>query len=414
MSTPALDVFMGYGIELEYAIVNRATLECIPLADVLLDQPGSGSSGEVRRGMLGWSNELVNHVIEIKNLRPNASLAVLPSLFQGEVNHINRLLQAHGAQLMPTAMHPWMNPVEETVLWPHDEHGIYGTYQRIFDTRTHGWANLQSMHVNLPFDGDRQFERLHAAVRLVLPIIPALAASSPFADGHDTGFSDFRMETYRTNAGSYSAIAGDVIPETVTSRADYEARILEPMYKAVSVADPAQVLRNEWLNSRGAIARFERNAIEIRVIDTQECPKADLSVAAAVIATTRWLYCCDRVPLAAQQQIDTAALAKIFLDCVKDGERAVITDRDYLGLLGYRSERCTAQQLWRHIIAALPEDDPLHARVWRDHLYLILESGPLSRRIRKAAGNNPDRRHLQLVYDQLCECLEKGKAFDPS
>ena len=33
------------------------------------------------------------------------------------------------------------------------------------------------------------------------------------------------------------------------------------------------------MNSRGAIARFDRNAIEIRVIDVQECPKADLAIA---------------------------------------------------------------------------------------------------------------------------------------
>ena len=43
------------------------------------------------------------------------------------------------------------------------------------------------MHVNLPFADDAQFARLHAAIRLVLPLLPALAASSPIAEGSVIG-----------------------------------------------------------------------------------------------------------------------------------------------------------------------------------------------------------------------------------
>ena len=46
--------------------------------------------------------------------------------------------------------------------------------------------------------------------------------------------------------------------------------------------DPDGVLRDEFLNSRGAIARFGRGSIEVRVIDVQECPRADLAVAVLV------------------------------------------------------------------------------------------------------------------------------------
>ena len=40
------------------------------------------------------------------------------------------------------------------------------------------------------------------------------------------------------------------------------------MYRQIAPLDPDHVVQYEWLNSRGAIARFDRNAIEIRVIDT--------------------------------------------------------------------------------------------------------------------------------------------------
>jgi gamma-glutamyl:cysteine ligase YbdK (ATP-grasp superfamily) len=102
--------------------------------------------------------------------------------FQAEVRAIGRQLEPLGARLMPTAMHPWMNPAAETRLWPHDQAEIYQAYDRVFGCSQHGQANLQSMHLNLPFANDAEFARLHAAVRLVLPILPALAASSPIVE----------------------------------------------------------------------------------------------------------------------------------------------------------------------------------------------------------------------------------------
>ena len=92
---------------------------------------------------------------------------------------------------MPTGMHPWMDPAREFELWPHGDREIYAAFDRIFDCRGHGWANLQSMHLNLPFADDDEFGRLHAAIRALLPLLPALAASSPFADGHARGLARY-------------------------------------------------------------------------------------------------------------------------------------------------------------------------------------------------------------------------------
>ena len=144
---------------------------------------------------------------------------------------IDQLLEPMGARLMPTAMHPWMDPRTETRLWPHDNALIYQAYDRIFDCKKHGQANLQSMHINLPFADDAEFARLHAAIRLVLPIIPALAASSPIADGKASGYLDYRMEAYRTAVQRVPSAIGQVIPDTVNSRAEYrgaDTRTLVP------------------------------------------------------------------------------------------------------------------------------------------------------------------------------------------
>ncbi|HEY9145676.1 MAG TPA: glutamate-cysteine ligase family protein [Thiobacillus sp.] len=407
-SPPALHAFAGYGIELEYMIVDRQTLSVMPVADALL-RAASGSDGlDVERGRFGWSNEIVLHLVELKNIRPEPALESLATGFQAEVGVIDRLLAPLGARLMPGGMHPWMDPAADTRLWPHDYAPIYQAYDRIFGCRQHGQANLQSMHLNLPFAGDNEFARLHAAVRLLLPILPALAASSPIADGAPSGYLDTRMAAYSTAVARVPSVIGQVIPDTIASRADYEAQVLAPMYRDISPLDPEGVLRHEWLNARGAIPRFERNAIEIRVIDVQECPQADLAIAAVATAVIRALYDGQWSPLATQQALGTDALANILHACVRDAEAATIDDAGYLRQLGFPGRSCQAGALWRHLVETAVPD---HDGPWHAPLRVILEQGPLARRILRAIGTDASNARLQTVYRALCDCLEAGRMF---
>ena len=395
-----LHAFAGYGVELEYMIVDRKTLAVLPIADRLL-----GNSGEIPRGYFAWSNEVVLHLIELKNAGPDPALAPLASGFQAEVRALNTALEPLGACLMPSAMHPWMNPATETRLWPHDHAAIYRTYDRIFDCKRHGWANLQSMHLNLPFADDAEFARLHAAVRLVLPILPALAASSPFANGRFSGFLDTRMENYRGHQIIVPATIGAVIPDSIASIADYHARILAPMYEEIAPHDPDGVLRHEWLNARGTIPRFDRNALEIRVIDAQECPQADLAIAAAASAVVQVLY--DAGP----QLVETDRLAAILSACIHHAEEAVVDDAGYLNALGFPWRRCQARELWQYLIDTRLAQVPDYATHWQGPLETILHHGPLARRILKAVGEDYRRAHLEDVYRELCACLAAGRLF---
>lgn len=406
-SAPALHAFAGYGIELEYMIVDRHTLAVMPLADALL-QAAARSAPTDSHARFGWSNEIVLHLIEIKNARPEPALEPMAAEFQAEAHAANRLLRPLGAQLMPGAMHPWMNPAAETRLWPHDDAPIYQAYDRIFGCRKHGQANLQSMHLNLPFADDGEFARLHAAVRIVLPILPALAASSPIADGKPSGFLDTRMEAYRTATERVPSVTGRVIPDTVGSRAEYQDQVLAPMYRDIAARDPHGILRHEWLNARGAIPRFDRNAIELRVIDVQECPQADLAIAAAATAVIRALYDAAWSPLAAQQAFGTDALAAILLACIRDAEQALIDDAGYLRLLGLAERPWRAGKIWQHLIETA---SPTQSASWREPLRVILEQGPLARRILRALGADCSHAHLQSVYGELCDCLEAGRMF---
>ncbi|HET6803624.1 MAG TPA: glutamate-cysteine ligase family protein [Casimicrobiaceae bacterium] len=404
----ALPAFAGYGIELEYMIVDRRSLAVRPIADQLLRALAGRDTPEVERGTLGWSNELVRHVVEVKNIVPTSSLVELPARFHDEIRAANERLAAVDARLMPTAMHPWMDPATDTVLW-EDAGEIYRTYDRIYDCCGHGWSNLQSMHVNLPFAGDAEFERLHAAIRLVLPLVPALAASSPFEDGRSKGFLDRRLENYRTICTLTPSVSGRVIPDTSHSRADYEARVLAPMYAEIAALDQTGVLQHEWLNSRGAIPRFDRDAIEIRLVDVQECPQADLAIAAVLVATVRALYRESSSSLADQQAIATETLYDILLATMRDGDDGIVDDAAYLRTLGVSGASLRAGDLWRELVDA--SGDGTIGAWWRPAIDMILSRGPLARRILRATGSNADRDRLHAVYRELCDCLAEGRMF---
>jgi gamma-glutamyl:cysteine ligase YbdK (ATP-grasp superfamily) len=403
-----LGLFEGYGIELEYMLVDAKSLAVLPVADQVLRAVAGETVGEVAVGALCWSNELVLHVIELKTNGPAASLCGLAPVFQEHLRRINALLAPLGGRLMPGAMHPLMDPLRETRLWPHDNSPIYATYDRIFGCRGHGWANLQSIHLNLPFTGDEQFARLHAAVRLLLPILPALAASSPVMDGKVTGLLDNRLEVYRSNQDCIPSVTGRIIPEPVFSRADYEENILRVIYRDIAPHDPEGILQEEWLNSRGAIARFERDTIEIRLLDVQECPAADLAIAALIVVVLKALTEERWGTLAEQQEWEIAPLEAILLAAIRDGDEAIIDDRRYLAAFGFPNERTTAGELWRSLAQRL---QPPGGEEFREPLAVILRQGPLARRLLKALGVAPSEGRIREVYGELCTCLAHGRLF---
>ncbi len=401
-------IFAGFGIELEYMIVNLETLHVLPVADLLLAAAGDGGMvNDVERGPFAWSNELSLHVVEMKTNGPAPNLQGLAAGFQEEVRTMNRLLLPMGATLLPTAMHPWMNPFWETRLWPHGYRAVYEAYDRIFNCQGHGWSNLQSVHLNLAFNGDEEFGRLHGAIRLLLPLIPALAASSPFVDGRDTGILDNRLQFYRGNQARIPSLTGAIIPEAVYTQEEYQQTILARNYRDIAPFDPEGILQDEWLNSRGAIARFQRSAIEIRLVDIQECPRADLAVITALVAVLRALTDERWSRITAQQAYPVEPLAQILEQTIRLGDQAVIADPAYLALFGVEGPHCLAGELWQRLLTETVDQGDEN---W-PALERMVNQGPLARRLLQATGPNPGRTRLAEVYGRLAGCLAAGELF---
>ena len=170
------------------------------------------------------------------------------------------------------------------------------------------------------------------------------------------------------------------------------------------------MLRHEWVNARGAIARFDRMALEIRIVDVQECPAADIAVVEAITAAVRWQVegaWCDPKR---QRAWDHRALASILKEAVQAGDLGIIDDRRFLQCFGYpEAGRARFAEVWQHITeTALPRSERSAAS--RKALQTILEHGCLARRIACAAAEDS----MQGVYARLASCLATGTSFEPA
>jgi len=412
MTQPSrIHLFHGYGIELEYMLVDKDTLAVKPITDELLKHELGEYGSEFENGMVTWSNELVLHVVELKSTHPESNFSALESAFADNILRINTILETRNAMLMPTAAHPFMNPLTETKLWPHDSNDVYEVYNKIFDCRGHGWSNLQSSHLNLPFYDDEEFAKLHAAVRLVLPLLPALCASSPIFEGKITGLLDTRLSYYKSNQSKIPSITGKVIPEAIFSKRNYLNIIYEKIKADIAPYDPGNVLNPIWVNSRGAIPRFDRGSIEVRLMDIQECPSADMAIIELVIETIKALVQEKFIGIQGQMRIHTEVLANILDETTRDGQSVTVSAAEFLDVFGVK-QFSTAKQIWEHILNRLVQGN--HAlEKWKPELSIILTEGTLSDRILKSLKGDHSHEAIKTVYKKLAACLAQNRMFVP-
>lgn len=407
MSSTPYGLFSAVGIEIEYMIVDHSTLQVKPITDKVLYDYNGSITNEFIKDNVGISNELVKHVIEIKNITPLKDLDELIPHFNFFVNDLNERLNKYQAQLMPTGMHPFMDPEKDTHLWDHGYRQIYQTYNKLFECNNHGWSNLQSMHINLPFSTDQEFNQLHNAIRLVLPLIPALTASTPITMGKRTDYIDTRLSFYKSNQKKFPQITGLVIPEFISTQKMYQQLILNPMYQAIAPHDKKGVLQYEWLNSRGAIARFERKTIEIRIVDTQESVTSNLSCAALIIAIIYDIIINNDLYL--YKPLKTETLKSIYDKAIIMGNQTVIDDQIYLKQIGIsEAAPITIQEIWSCFFKkTCSKINPL----FHDTIQFILQNDNLSARIIKRLDNDFSSSSIVQVYQQLCECLKRNELF---
>ena len=399
-------LFEVAGLELEYPVVDRE-LEVQHLVEPLFRKLAGRPTSDFETGGCGFSNELADHVFELKTAKPQRNLNKAEAVLYGGVRKVSRVLERDfGAQLLPTAMHPWFDPVQGRT-WKRSGRRIYDTYAKLFHLKGHGWMNVQSCHINLPFGSEEETVALHNAIVCLLPYLPALTASSPMFEGRIGPAVDNRLEFYRENQRRFPSVTGDVIPEYMTSRRQYKQDVLQRIYAELAPVPESALLRHEWMNSRGAIVRFMRSAIEIRILDTQECVRMDVACAALVIATLKGI---TAKLLSGEWDLpDRKVLIADYNATVRHGGKASVEAPHVEAWLGVR-RALTAGDALRELTENCAE-----ANGYVPLALARLKQGNLSERIRKrltrAGKTAPPRDRVRGLYAELAECLKGNEIW---
>jgi glutathione synthase/RimK-type ligase-like ATP-grasp enzyme/gamma-glutamyl:cysteine ligase YbdK (ATP-grasp superfamily) len=395
------------GMELEYPTVDR-DLNVVPLVEEAFRVLAGRGTSDVELGAVGFSNEIADHVFEVKTGAPLRSLADAEAVLVEGVQRFSAVLRDQwGARLLPTGMHPWFNP-RKGRLWSRSNGRIYNTYARLFDVQTHGWMNVHAAHLNLPMGDDEDAVAMHTAAALLIPYLPALAASSPMHDGELQPAADARLAWILEHQARIPESCGELVPEYVESLGDYRRGILQPMYAALDRMEDAGAIRHDFFNARGAVFKFSRRAMEVRVLDTQECVRMDVAVAVFVRSALKFLTA--RVRAGRVRLPEHAVLVRDFRACIRDGSRARV---EAPHLTGPAEARDALRALLEGARRAVRRDEAPYL----DLAARMIETGSLSERIRAELAPVADAEDevfteaARRIYIELMDCLEANEPW---
>ena len=386
------------GPEHEFSLVNQE-LKPLPVSDKIIKSYCGKIINFVELPTFTFGKELQLHVMELKANSPFKSPAEFEETMQSAVTTLSGIVEKQGANLLGTGMHPLLQ-LKDTGIWSHYHKKIYQEFGKFFNLNQHGWLNIQSFHLNLPYQTEADGIQIHNQLANLSTYLPAIAASSPIYEGKTGPDIDNRLQFYKINQKEIPTITGEVIPEYVSSFNQYKHDVIERYSKDLAMAGASKtLLYREWVNSRGVIFRFDRCALEVRVMDEQECIKSDVALSCFVRATLRGL-----VALKAEL-LPHDLLVKDFNMIVKDGLKAQVLN----------PHGKTARQVCQHYLNLAfeysDEDE-------KKYLWIIkkrLENGCLSEIIRnrvlKRAEKTDFHEAVVNVYSTLIKCLSDNEPY---
>ncbi len=387
------------GPEHEFSVVGD-NLGALPIVDRIIKDYCGKIVNFVERSAFTFGKELQLHVMEVKANYPFKYPQQFEETMQCAINELSGFLQKRfHAHLLGTGMHPLLG-LDDTGVWHHRHRKIYEEYRKIFNLKRHGWLNIQSLHLNLPYGNEEEGIKLHNQLAGLCAYLPAISASSPVCEGRLGSNVDNRLFFYKENQREVPSVTGDVIPEYVHSFEEYK-RIVIGRYSSdlARTGADAVLLMREWVNSRGVIFRFDRKALEIRVIDEQECIRADVALSCFIRAAARGLM--RENP----ELLPHGTLVRDFNKVVSKGLAAEVEHPEG------KSARLVCQY-YMDLASANAEEEE------RKYLWLVkerIEKGNLSDRIRseilaKAEKTGLDEA-IRAVYSTLVKCLVDNQPY---
>ncbi len=170
------------GVELEFQIVDRKTLNLVPRAQSILATMPADSSR--------IALEFLQSIIEIQTGICGSVTDVAHDLSRS-IHLVEDVAYDQKSILYAASLHPFAEPFEQR-LSPGDR------YERIMRELQYVGRQFisQGLHVHVGIgDGDRAV-KVCDIIQAYLPILLALSSSSPYFRGVDTGFSSYRTKLF--------------------------------------------------------------------------------------------------------------------------------------------------------------------------------------------------------------------------
>jgi len=386
------------GPEHEFSIVDEK-LTPLPIVDKVIRDVHGRVVNCASLGACSFGKELQAHVAEFKANRPFVSPVVFEETMQKTVEAILAVLEScYDARLLGSGMHPFLK-LSEAKVWSHRDRGIYAAMSRIFNLNQHGWLNIQSFQLNLPYRNESEAMRLYTALSNILPYLPAIAASSPIYESRKGPFVDNRLHFYMTNQLEVPSLTGSLIPEYVDSFEEYEKTTVRQYSEELARLNaPPSLLDKEWLNSRGAIIRQDRKAIEIRVLDEQESVKSDVALSCFIRAALRGILRDTDYPYLAHP-----ALVQNFKQVVRKGLLARVQHPN--GKTA--SEVCL--RLLQTAMSNATDEEKRYLPIIKQRISGGNLSNIILRNVAKKAQKTDLHEAIFTTYSHLADCLEKNQ-----
>jgi gamma-glutamyl:cysteine ligase YbdK (ATP-grasp superfamily) len=388
------------GPEHEFSVVDDE-LKPLPIVDRIIKDFRGRIVNFIEQPTFTFGKELQMHVMEVKPNKPFASPVEFEETMHDAVLSLtDSLRRKYAAHLLGTGMHPLLR-LTDTGVWPHRHRQIYEEFDRIFNLQQHGWLNIQSFQLNLSYAGEKSAMLVHNLLAVVCAYVPAIAASSPIFEGELVSSVDNRLEFYMTNQQEVPSIVGDVIPEYVNSVDEYRKKIIRRYSLDLAKKGASRrILDKDWVNSRGAIFRFDRKAIEIRVMDEQECIRSDVALSCFIRALLRGLMENDEAVC-----IRHSILVKDFHATVKNGLEAKTQ----------HPKGRTAREMCRYLLKVASKHSTGEERKYLQVVEKRIAQGNLAETIRrhvlKKAQKADMKEAITSVYSRLSKSLIDNEPY---
>lgn len=171
------------GVELEFQLVDRNTLNLVPKVKSILDDLVPGGSNRI-------APEFFQSIIEIQTGVCGSVHDVAIDLSRS-IQIVEDVAEGEDCMLYSASLHPFAEPAEQKL-------SDGARYKRIMDELQYVGRQFisQGLHVHVGIGDGEAAVRICDIIQHYLPILLALSSSSPFFRGEDTGFHSYRSKLF--------------------------------------------------------------------------------------------------------------------------------------------------------------------------------------------------------------------------